>query len=365
MKKKNIAFWLGVLSVMSIMTACKKSETTTAKRMDIEEAVFASGYIEQENNYTVSAKVDGLLTQYPVKEGDTVRANDIIAIIQSDVQGNQLQDALVIYEDAVNNASANSLQLQQINAQILQAEQQLAFDKENYHRYKDLYEKKSVSQLEFEKVELQYKNAQSTLTRLKQNYEEVKNALKVNEKRSRIQVNTQKSLLKDYQLYTELSGIVIQVFKKQGELVRRGEPLAKIGSGDYIIKLFIAENDINQIEVGQKTAVHINTYPNRIFMASISKIYPAFDEIEQSYVVEAKFDSLPPKIFFGTQLQANIEIGKRKNILVIPTEFIQRANIVQLESGEERKIETGMKNNSWTEVLSGLTEDHIIIKPSN
>jgi macrolide-specific efflux system membrane fusion protein len=64
----------------------------------------------------------------------------VIAVIENEVQNNQLQDALVVYNDAVKNASPDSPQLQQLQTQIEQAAQQLEFDKENYLRYKDLWE---------------------------------------------------------------------------------------------------------------------------------------------------------------------------------------------------------------------------------
>jgi macrolide-specific efflux system membrane fusion protein len=65
----NIA-WLLMLS------ACSQQETTLPAKKNIEDAVFASGYTEQENNYTVSAKVDGVIISLPVKEGNSVTKND-------------------------------------------------------------------------------------------------------------------------------------------------------------------------------------------------------------------------------------------------------------------------------------------------
>jgi macrolide-specific efflux system membrane fusion protein len=155
---------------------------------------------------------------------------------------------------------------------------------------------------------------------------------------------------------------VIKVFKKQGELVRRGEAIAKIGSGEYIIKLFVSEDDITKINIGHPVVVNINTYPDQTFEAEITKIYPAFDETEQSYIVEAVFKQLPQKMFSGTQLQANIETGNRKDVLVIPTAYISRGSFVQLKYGGEKKIETGSKNKEWTEVVSGLAEGDVIVK---
>ena len=353
------------IALCFLFSACQEQETILPVKKSIQDAVFASGYIEQEKNYTVSAKVEGILVALPIKEGALVKENEIIATIESNIQQEQLKDARVVYEDARNNAAPTAPQLQNVQVQINQAKQQLAFDKAHYLKYQDLWEKNSVSKLEFEKAALQYQASQSNLQALQENYIEVENALALSVERSKLQVNTQQSVLRDYELISGVSGQVIQVFKKQGELVRRGEAVAKIGSGDHIVKLFVAEEDIASVDIGQSVAVRINTYPDKTFSAIISKIYPGFDEAEQSYIVEAQLEQMPRKMFSGTQLQANIETGQRKDVLVIPTEYITKGNLVLLENGEERQITTGSQNSTWTEVVSGISEKDIIVKNIN
>lgn len=363
MKPHSITFLGCMILALSLLSSCNSKETTTPTRKNIEDVVFASGYIEQENQYTVSASVDGILTAIPVSEGDKITNNTTVAVIKSDVQNNQVVEAQAVYNDAVTNASVNASVLQQIQTKINQAKSQLALDKVNFERYKDLREKNSVSQLDFEKAELQYKASQSTLLELQDSYKTTESDLKLNEKRSLAQVNTQKAILDDYNLNSSISGTVINVFKKQGELIRRGEAVAEIGSGAFIIKLFVAEDDIKKVNLNQAVSVHLNTHPNETFKASISKIYPSFYTAEQSYVVEAKFNQVPNKIFSGAQLQANIKTGSSNNVLVIPTSYIIRENKVILEKSEERTIKIGRKNNEWTEVISGLSEEDIIVKP--
>ncbi|MEL7377094.1 MAG: efflux RND transporter periplasmic adaptor subunit [Bacteroidota bacterium] len=329
----------------------------------MEDAVFASGHLEQENLYTVSAIVDGLILSLPVEEGDEVSRHQLIALVDNDVQNNQLADALVVYNDAKDRAAPGSPELESLSMQIEQARNQLTFDEENYLRYQSLYEKQSVSRMDFEQAELKYQTAQTNLSSLEENYAELLNSLHLNVERSLVQVNTQQSLLADYQLTTEEAGLVIDLFKSQGELVRKGEAVARIASGDYLIKLLVAEEDITKVELGQQVKVFLNTYPDRSFQAQVTKVYPSFDESEQSYLVEAKFNELPDRLFSGTQLQANIEIGLQREGLVVPSSYVGRNNTVVLASGEEREIEVGSTSNEWTEVLSGLSIHDQIVQP--
>lgn len=359
---KSITLIFSIVGIC-MLQSCKKNETTSPKRISIDEAVFASGYMEQEQTYNLSANADGVLIALSIKEGFSVGNRERIATIQNDVQSNQVTDAQVVYQDATRSVSANSPELQSIAAQITQAQKQLNFDKENYQRYKDLYNQKSVSRLEFEKFELQYIASQNSLKSLKENYKDLQSNLQLNAERNRIQLNTQKDKLNDYFVYTTHQGVVSKVFKKEGELVRKGEIIAQVVSGNFIAKLLVAEDDIVKVNIGQKVALNINTYPNEVFIASVTKIYPGFDEGEQSYTIEASFDKFPAKMFNGTQLQANIEIGKRKAALVIPSEYIIKGKFVKLDNGEEKSVSIGSRTKEWTEIVSGLTEKDVIQKP--
>lgn len=351
------------LFVVCMFQSCKKNETTSPSRISIDEAVFASGYMEQEQTYNLSASADGILLALPIKEGLTVGDHQLIATIQNDVQSNQVVDAQAVYQDAVHSASLNSPEFQALEVQIAQAKKQLSFDQENYQRYKELYAQQSVSKLEFEKYELQYTASQNSLKSLQENYKDLESNLQLNAERNRIQLNIQKDKLNDFFVYTTHQGVVARVFKKEGELVRKGETIAQVVRGNFIAKLLVAEDDIVKVNVGQKAALNINTYPNQVFMASVTKIYPGFDESEQSYTVEASFDAFPPKMFNGTQLQANIEVGKRNGVLVIPSEYIIKGQFVKLENGEEKSITIGSRTKEWTEIVSGLSETDIIRKP--
>lgn len=348
-----------------IASACGGRKTSTPIRKTIEEAVFASGYIEQTDEYLVSANADGFIQKLNIDEGQQVNIGDLLVVIEDDKTVNRLQDAQIVYQDAKINASANSLQLKQLQVQIEQVKEQLDLDKKNYKRYQELYATKSVSQLDLEKAELQYESTSSNLQVLESNYQDLEKTLKLNLKRSQTQLSLQKLSVDDFMIKAYRSGKVLKVFKKQGELVRRGEIIAKIGSGDKILKLLVAEEDITKVAYGQIAKVQLNTYPDSLFDAKITKILPAFDETEQSYIVEADLQQKPEKLFSGTQLQANIIIGKRKNVLVIPSSYLIKGKYVQLKDGEQRAVKIGIKNKTWTEIISGISEKDVIVLPKN
>jgi len=344
-----------------LLTSCEEKESTSPIKKNVQKVVFASGIMEMEDEYMASALADGLITSLDIKEGDSIKRNQVIATLDREIQSNQAEDAQIILNDSRKNASPQSSQLQNLQSQINQAKEQLAFDKNNYLVYKELWNEKSVSKLEFEKMKLQYEASQNSLLGLQENYNDLQKSLNLALRRNQVQLNTQKALLNDYILKSNTSGQVLNIYKKPGELVRKGEAVAKIGQGEFIIKLFVSEEDITKIQLNQTVIVSINTYPDKTFNAKVSKIHPSFNEAEQSYIVEAKFDELPEKLFSGTQLQANIQTGKKNDVLLIPTSYLKN-NRVQLENGDEIDVEVGFSDSKWTEIKSGISENEVIIK---
>ncbi|HAA14797.1 MAG TPA: hypothetical protein DCE41_25145 [Cytophagales bacterium] len=148
--------------------------------------------------------------------------------------------------------------------------------------------------------------------------------------------------------------------------MRRGEAIAQLGGGPTLIRLFVAEEDINRVAKGQNVLISLNTYPDETFEAKVSQVFPAFDAQEQSFLIEAEFISRPERVMAGTQLQANIIVGQKAQALVIPTEYLLDGNQVALANQELRTIEVGLSNDRWTEVLAGLeATDELILKPAN
>jgi multidrug efflux pump subunit AcrA (membrane-fusion protein) len=193
---------------------------------------------------------------------------------------------------------------------------------------------------------------------LEKSLEDLMNSLQLNLENAESQLKIQKEYYGDYFIKSTKRGRVLNIYKEQGELAKRGEYLAKIGSGKTIAKLFIAEEDINHIKVGQKTKIALNTDKDKPVDAVISKIYPSFDVAEQSFILEADFIEEDNRILSNTQLQANIIIAQKENALVIPSQYLRKDNKVILSDNTEVSVEIGIKSSNWVEILSGVNESN-------
>jgi multidrug efflux pump subunit AcrA (membrane-fusion protein) len=354
-----ISFLIAALAI-TILSCGDDSNTITPVRKDIIDAVFASGYTINSDEYIVATKTEGFIQKSYVKEGDNVEAGDLLFQLSGDVQSSQLQNALAQYNDALFKVSPNSPQIISLQTQIEQAKSQVALDEKNYNRYSTLIKTNAVSQLEFEKSKLQYEASLSELEILEKSLDDLMSSLQLNLENAENQLKIQKDYYGDYFIKAAKKGRVLNIFKEQGELAKRGEALAKIGSGTTLAKLFIAEEDINHIKVGQKTKIALNTAKDKPVDAVISKIYPAFDFAEQSFILEADFLEEDTTILTNTQLQANIIIAQKENALVIPSEYLSKGNIVTLADNSEVSVQVGIKSSNWVEIISGINETNSV-----
>lgn len=356
---KNTLYIPLCYGLLAMLSSCSAHETTSAQQVAIVDAVFASGHIIMENEYLVTANSEGYLVAASIQEGDSVSAGMPLFQISSEVQNEQLSSAQANYQDALQNMKENSPQQSQLRLQIEQAKAQMEIDSANYLRYQKLSKTGAVSQQEFERAKVQYENSIRQVKILQRSLSDLLEKLKLNLKNAEVQLNIQKENNSDYYLTSFISGTVLQVYKNQGDLVRRGETIARIGGGKPLIKLFIAEEDIDKIKEGQVTTISLNTRKDALLDAKITKIYPAFDEQQQSFICEAEFVE-SPELFVNTQLQANIIIDQKANALVIPSDFLIPGDSVVYSNGEKAFVKVGIRTSEWVEILSGLDESRLV-----
>ncbi|GAA4459797.1 efflux RND transporter periplasmic adaptor subunit [Nemorincola caseinilytica] len=347
--------------------SCKpKYDEVSPRTGPVTEAVFASGSIEPKDAYTLTSLSDGFIVKAYVTEGDLVKDKELLFRLDNRQQNTQVAIAETNVEYARMNADGNAPALQQIRAQIDAAKVKLVADSLTLARYERLYTTRSVSKQDLDNAAVAYQSSLSSLRSLMENLRGTADRAKQELANSRSQLQNVRAGNQYYDLIAIGPGRVYQVFKKQGDLVRRGDKVAQIGNPDsIIIYLDIDEGSIGKIKEGMQVLVELNTDKGKTWEASISKIYPHFNEQTQSYRVEARFVKDVPGIISGTQLQANIVTSRKENALLIPAIYISAGNKVVIKKGDNMDttvITTGIRSDEWVEVLSGVSAGDKLVK---
>ncbi|NPA67542.1 MAG: HlyD family efflux transporter periplasmic adaptor subunit [Chlorobi bacterium] len=346
-----------------LLNSCKKNKSETSPvRKDITETVFASGILVPEDQYNLTALTDGYITKLTFEEGDFVKTNELLAVVDNKQSLINARSAEDLYKIALENAKPDAPALKQAKINMQLAEQKLSQDKKQLERYEKLYRQKSVSKLEYENVKLAYESSESNYLSAKENYR----LLKQQADQQLIIQKSQKNINAVAGEYNKIKAVIGgKVYKKNkevGDYVRRGDVIAVIGHPyDLYALLNVDESNISKIKLKQSAIIELNTQKGKNYKAIITEIYPAFDDKSQSFYCKAEFvDSLDFKIS-GTQLQSNIIIENKKNVLVIPRDYLGYGNKVMLKDSGEKVIKTGFISNDWVEVLDGLDEKSILL----
>ena len=347
--------------------SCKpKYDEVSPKFAPVTEAVFASGSIEPKDAYTLTSISDGFLVKSFVTENDLVKDGQLLFSLDNRQQNTQVKIAETNLQYAAISANNGSPQLLQIKAQIDAARIKKSTDSLALNRYEHLYTTHSVSKQDLDNARLNAESSASNLNAAIENYNATANKVKQDLATTRAQLQNVQAGNQYYNLVAIGNSKVYQIFKKQGDLVRKGDQVAQLGNPDSIvINLDIDEGSIGKVQLDQEVLVELNTQKNKTYEARISKIYPHFNETSQSYKVEARFVNEMTGLISGTQLQANIITSKKEKALLIPHVYVLTGNKVQVK--KDKKIDTvsittGIVSDEWIEVLSGITPNDKIVK---
>ena len=355
--------------ILSIATAClltacgKKTQETTPIRKDVIETVFASGILEAKNTYTLKAQTDGYLSAVNFEEGNIVNSGQVLAVVDNKESGFNQESAKDLFDIAQNNTQSNAPALLQAQNAINLNKQKMELDFVQLQRYKKLWEDNSIAKIDLENSELQFKTSKTNYESSLENYKQLKQQAEqqVISNKAVKEVNT--IVLGKNQIKAQKSGKIYKKYKQIGDYVTRGEAIALIGEPSEIYaKVNIDESNINRIKVGQEALVRLNTNKDKTYRGTVAEIYPAFDENTQSFICKITLNEALDFTIVNTQLQSNITVATTKNALLIPRNFVDFGGNVEIKDQKEKvKITTKFASSDWVQVLSGITDNTILV----
>ncbi|NJO61144.1 MAG: efflux RND transporter periplasmic adaptor subunit [Richelia sp. RM2_1_2] len=133
----------------------------------------------------------------------------------------------------------------------------------------------------------------------------------------------------------------------------------------------VSESNLAKIRIGQALKIKADAYPNQVFVGRVSQI-AAQATVEQnvtSFEVKAEITSDNKSLLrSGMNVEAEFELGKLENTLVVPTVAVireQRGTGVYILNKENKAvfvpIKIGVAVNNKTEVKSGLKGDEKVL----
>lgn len=354
------------LLIIGLLWACgSKDERVKPKRMDITEAVYASGKIFPLDYYRINVSIPGYLKDVFVDVGDSVLAGQQLFTMKNEVTNFSVNTARNNLELARRNAADNSSMVNAMKQDIASARTRYELDSNNYMRAKSLIDNNIGTQAGLDAAEAQFKASKKQLEKAIANLNFNRDKLVNDVKNAQNLYDAQVTNKNDFTYFSSINGKVYDVIGKPGELINPQMTVMEIGRPDqFEVELQIDESDLNYVRVGQDVVFSSEPFPGTYFKGRIKKIYPKISQLSKSVKALSSID-LPDgiQIFAGATFEANIVVESKKNAMVIPRYFVRNDSVKVRRGGKTEKVwvVTGVQNIEFIEILSGITaEDEVV-----
>jgi Cu(I)/Ag(I) efflux system membrane fusion protein len=169
------------------------------------------------------------------------------------------------------------------------------------------------------------------------------------------------------------SGIVLEKKAVQGMRFMPGEMLYQIAdlSSVWVIAE-VPEQDISQVQLGTRTLVTADAYPEHSFEGKVAFIYPTLNSATRT--VQVRMEIANPKALLKPAMfaSAQINVGKANKALTVPTSAVidsgtRQVVLVRLAEGrfEPRTVKLGSRSDNYVEVLAGIAEGEQVVTSAN
>jgi len=342
----------------------RKISTVVVTKGDVTETVLATGTLQARSLVSVGAQVSGIVKTINVALGDTVKAGDVIAEIDSLDQ-----------ENAVKRANAALLN---IEAQRSAEEANLAKLQRALDRAAQLSEKGMVAQSDFDTAQAGVDASQAQIK-----------ALDAQIETANLNVSSAELDLSRTKISAPSNGTVVAVLVDQGQTVNAAQTaptIVKIADLDTMqIKAEISEADVTRVQPGQAVYFTILGDPDHRIEATLKSIEPAPASISSDSATSSTdtaiyyngiFEVPNPNhtLRISMTAQVTIVLDAANSVLTLPASALGTANpdgtyavqVYDATSGatEIRQVTVGLNNKVTAQILSGLSEGERVVAKS-
>jgi multidrug efflux pump subunit AcrA (membrane-fusion protein) len=355
----GILIWRGIAK----KNQTPQLQTATVEKGSLISTVTASGQVLSVNVISVNTKASGIVKAVYVKDGDLVRKGDRILEIELDLQGQQkYAQAWASYLSAKNSLESAKLSQYSLESAMWQAHETFksrALDP-------DLAETDPVyieTNRDWLAAEGKYLNQAAVI--------------------SQSQASLNSSWLSYIQnapvITASTDGVITSLMFTEGMSIgsldtgntTSNQKVATIKKeGRPIVSVNLSEIDVSRVELGMKVTVTLDSIPDKTFtgeVIGVDRIGTTSSGVTQ-YPAIIRLDTSSEEMLPNMTGTAKILIAKKDGVLFVPSSAVERQQeqaFVRLLKGKEQQlvpVETGLENDTQTEIFSGLNEgDEVVV----
>ena len=389
MKKKKYLIIAGVMIIIFIIASLflggqtEQLETSQVKLGSIKKTVEETGTVFSKRVNTFYSDMSQRVDTLNVSVGDKVKKGDVILVYENNYDleieraNKQIEAITASYNESVKGADFQEISNLKLNISTI--ETNLGFARSNLEKVETLYENKAVSQVEYDEAKNNVAVLENQLQEANNNYSMIIQGVSSNVKKQYeaqidevvIQKQIFEKNMEQSSIRAEFDGVITELNVHQGSMTQAGVPVVEI-QDDLSLGIYVEVLAEDAMEVVKGMTFNVMDDDEIIKEISISRIYPKAQAkisdlgVEQKRVrIEADLDDITYKL--GSEVDVEIVLQEKNNTLLVDKDAVyEKENIkyVTVVSGKnetEIEITTGLEDDKNIEVLSGLSENDVVL----
>jgi HlyD family secretion protein len=310
----------------------------TIEKGDLTRSISAPGTVDARTRVKVSAQVSARITALPFREGQDVKAGDVVVRLDAE----ELQANM---DSARAGLRAEEARLEGTQAALVRSKSEL-------ERVRSLHRSKDRSDAELEAIEAAHLQQESALRVAEQSIES-----------SRAQVRRAERDLSNSIIASPIDGTITLVNNEVGELVlgtfnNLGQTILEIADlTEIIMRAEVDEGNIQQVKPGQLATVFVTAYPEREFPGRVDKVRPqkktsprdGRNYFEVEITLELKDDE--KLLLVGGLANCDIHVETMYDVLKVPSQAVLDRRLEELPSDIASRATGVGRNKAFARVV--------------
>ena len=345
--------------------------TEVVSASSVADRYEAVGTVNPKVTSVLASETMGQVTAVHVREGDRVRAGQVLVEIDARAATAQVSKAGAGRREAEQSLEEVDRSIAAAEQSLTAAEAQANLARVTRDRYAKLLERRSVSRQEFDEMEARHRVAAAQVESAKSSIAAMRSRRRAVEARmdqAGADVQSAAIALTHQKVTAPFAGIVTKKSVEKGAMATPGTPLLTIDDDRaYRLEASVEEAFAGLVNVGDAVPVFIASLGDLRIEGRVGEISPASDPASRSLIVKIDLPATPG-LRTGIFGRADFLRGERSALTVPRSALVERGQIVSVYvvDGEGkarlRVITTGKSTADRVDVLSGVAEgDRVVV----
>lgn len=327
------------------------------------QRVVASGEVDSQSLAQVGSEITGVVKARHVREGDAVRAGDLLIELHDEEQQARLREAEAALRQLVQS------QRPQTEAALREAQNNLAQASRERERREALVARQLLPAEQGEQARQAEISARSALQRA-QAAAAAAAPGGSDEQLLQQRLAAARAALERTRIRARFDGVVQVRAVEPGDVVQPGTALLQIARADSReILVPLDEKELGPVAVGQPALIIADAYPTEVLEGRVSFIAPAVDTNRGTIDVHLELLESADFLRQGMTVSVDIRTASRDQALVIPNDALfnrrgDSAEVLRLAGGrlaERVPVRLGLRGTGLTEVVEGVDPGDVLL----